>query len=79
MRWLSGILLAAVLSGFAFFLITGDFLGEGPILVNLGDGHGVHKGDLFVVGGWLIGMLAAGFLVAASPARSHSPERVPPR
>ncbi|WP_299954959.1 hypothetical protein [uncultured Modestobacter sp.] len=58
----------AVLTCFAFLLVTGRYADEGPVLVVLRPGRGVHRGDLFVIAGWLLGV-AAVLTAAASPGR----------
>jgi len=52
------LVVAGILSGFAFLLVTGDYSNDGPKLVELGRNQGVHLGDLFVVSGWAVGILA---------------------
>jgi hypothetical protein len=59
----------AVLTGFAFLLLTGRYLTDGPVLVRLGDGHGLHAGDLFVIAGWLAAMTALVLLTSRGPSR----------
>lgn len=50
--------LAGILSGFALLLVTGRYMNDGPTLVVLGPSRGVHLGDLLVLAGWAVGMLA---------------------
>jgi hypothetical protein len=66
------LVVGAVLTLFAFLLLTGRYITDGPILVRISERHGLHAGDLFIVGGWAVGM-AALFLLTTSrgPAR-HS-------
>lgn len=52
------LVVAAVLSGFAFLLITGKYTEEVKILFVLTPGHGVHAGDLFVAAGWAAAVVA---------------------
>ena len=52
------LVIAGILSGFAFLLVTGDYSNDGPTLVELGRNQGVHLGDLFVMSGWAVGILA---------------------
>jgi len=59
----------AVLTGFAFLLLTGRYLTDGPVLVRLGDGHGLHAGDLVVIAGWLVAMTALVLLTSRGPSR----------
>lgn len=58
LRWLCALLVGAVLSGFAFLLVTGRYINDGPVLVRLTATHGLHLGDLFVLAGWAVAMLA---------------------
>ena len=58
LRVTCGLTVAAVLSAFAVLLITGSYTDEGRVLFVLVPGHGVHVGDLFVMGAWTIGMVA---------------------
>ena len=51
-RWVGALLTAAVLSGFAFLLLTGDYIREGPVLVTLSESHGIHRGDVGIVAFW---------------------------
>jgi hypothetical protein len=69
LRWLSALLIAAVLSAFAVLLLTGQYLNEGPVLLRLSQTHGVHAGDLFVVLGWAAALLAVGGLLRAAGRR----------
>ncbi len=52
LRWFCAAVTAAVVSGFAFLLVTGRYISDGPTIAKLGGGHGVHLGDVFVVSGW---------------------------
>lgn len=58
MRWLYALVVGAVVSGFAFLLVTGEYTKDGPVVVRLLGNHGVHRGDLFVLAGWLLAVLA---------------------
>ena len=58
LRWLSALLVAAVLSAFAVLLLTGRYLADGPVLLRFGPEHGIHAGDLFVVLAWAVALLA---------------------
>jgi hypothetical protein len=51
-----------VVSGFAFLLLTGSYLNDGPVVLRLSANHGLHAGDLFVFLGWLAAMAALGWL-----------------
>ncbi len=68
-RRLSALLVAAVLSAFAVLLLTGRHLADGPVLLRLGNDHGVHAGDLLVVLGWAAAVLAVAGLVRAPGRR----------
>ncbi|MET0765872.1 MAG: hypothetical protein ABWY29_13485 [Blastococcus sp.] len=68
-RWLYVVVIGAVVSGFAFLLLTGQYINDGPVLVSLGHDHGLHEGDLFVVAGWLASMAALVALAASSRRR----------
>jgi hypothetical protein len=69
-RWLCVLLVGGVVSGFAFLLLSGRYINEGAVLVTVAPGHGLHKGDVFVIGGWAVSMLAL-LVLALMPAR-HS-------
>lgn len=71
LRLLCALVPAAVLSGFMFLLVTGDYINDGQVVVGLGGGHGVHEGDLFVVAGWLVSLLALTVLLARPRGRGH--------
>ena len=66
-RWLCALTTAGVLSGFSFLLITGEYINDGQVVVSLIGGHGVHEGDLFIVAGWLVALLALAALVPRPP------------
>ncbi len=69
LRWLSALVIAAVLSVFAVLLLTGQYLNEGPVLLRLVEDHGVHEGDLFVVLGWVAALSAVGGLLRSTGRR----------
>ena len=56
------------MSGFAFLLLTGRYINDGPVLVTLSSEHGLHEGDLFVIAGWAVSMVAL-FVLAAMPGK----------
>ena len=64
LRWLCALLVGAVLTGFTALLVTGRYINDGPVLVRLTATHGLHIGDLFVVAGWVVAMLAVTRLTA---------------
>jgi hypothetical protein len=71
LRWLFAIVIAGILSAFAVLLLTGKYLNDGPVLVALSEGHGIHKGDIFVVTGWAAALLSeAGLLVVGARSKS---------
>ena len=70
-RWLFAFLIGAVLSGFAFLLVTGEYIKEGPVVTTLSENHGVHAGDVLVIAGWAVSMLALLGLAAAPGRRAR--------
>jgi hypothetical protein len=68
MRWLCALVVGAVLTGFAFLLLTGRYLNDGGVVVSLGGGHGLHVGDFFVLAGWGSAMTAL-VVLARRPGR----------
>ena len=70
-RWLCALTAAGVLTGFAFLLVTGEYINDGAVVVQVTHNHGLHKGDVFVMAGWAVAMLAlAGLLVASRRRRA---------
>ncbi|MBN1091233.1 hypothetical protein JKP75_00655 [Blastococcus sp. TML/M2B] len=67
LRWLVAFIAAAVLTAFALLLLNGQYRVEGEVLVTLWDDHGIHRGDVLVAGGWLIGMIAVAVLALERP------------
>ena len=67
LRRLVGLIAAAVLSVFAALLLNGRYRAEGPVILTLSHTHGIHRGDLLIAGGWLIGIIAVVVLVADGP------------
>jgi hypothetical protein len=39
----------------------------GPVVLTLSRTHGVHRGDILVAGGWLVGVIAVLTLVVDRP------------
>jgi hypothetical protein len=72
LRWLSALVAASVLSGFAFLLVTGEYINDGQVVVFLIDEHGIHEGDLFVLAGWTVSLLALALLLGAPRPRDCS-------
>ena len=68
-RWLCLLVSGGVLSGFAFLLVTGEYVNEGPVVASVTQNHGLHAGDVFVVAGWAVGMLALVFLTVTPTRR----------
>ena len=71
LRWLLAIVIAGILSAFAVLLLTGEYVNDGPVLVALSEGHGIHKGDVFVVTGWAAALLSeVGLLLVGTRHKS---------
>jgi hypothetical protein len=69
-RWLLGLVVLGVMSCFALLLIHGRYVAEGPVLLSLATGHGVHEGDILILLGWLIAVVAQlALLLSRSPSR----------
>jgi hypothetical protein len=68
-RWLCVLVAGGVVTGFAFLLVTGSYINDGPVLLRLSANHGLHAGDLFVFLGWLVAMAALGWLALIGPRR----------
>lgn len=58
LRWLCALVSGAVLSAFALLLVTAEYEAEGPVVVEVTRTHGVHAGDLLVIGCWAVAVLA---------------------
>ena len=69
LRWLVGLVAAAVLSVFAALLLNGQYRVDGPVVMTLWGSHGIHRGDILVAGGWVIGMIAVAVLLLDGPRR----------
>jgi hypothetical protein len=67
-RWLYATVAEMVLSGFAFLLLTGRYFNEGRVVVILTRDHGLHSGDFFVLGGWVVA--TAALLALVLPRRA---------
>jgi hypothetical protein len=65
MRWMYALVAVGILSAFALLLLTGQYIEEGPVVASLTPDHGLHTGDLFVIGGWAVGVTALLQLVRA--------------
>ena len=68
-RRLSAFVVAGVLTVFVVLLLKGHYAGEGPVLLRLGEDRGIHVGDLVVVLGWSVALLAVLVLLRASSRR----------
>jgi hypothetical protein len=66
MRWFCALVVGGILSVFAFLLLTGHYLEEGPVIASVTADHGVHAGDVLVIAGWTVGVLALLLLVRTS-------------
>jgi hypothetical protein len=64
-------MVGAIVSGFAFLLLTGRYINDGEVVVALTANHGLHAGDLFVIAGWAVAMLAL-LILAALPGRPRT-------
>jgi hypothetical protein len=52
-----------VLTGFALLLVTGRYIADGPVVLRLSSGHGLHEGDLLVAAGWAVAVGAVVLLL----------------
>lgn len=68
-RWLCAAVVGAVLTGFAFLLITGEYVNEGPVVATVAQNRGLHVGDVFLLLGWLAAVGALAVLTAAAGRR----------
>jgi len=68
LRWLCALVVGTVVSGFAFLLVTGRYINDGPVVATVSRGHGLHEGDVFVIVGWAASMIAI-LVLAAMPRR----------
>ncbi len=67
LRWLFAIVIAGIVSAFAFLLLTGEYVNDGAVLVELSEDRGIHEGDVFVVTGWATALLCeAGLLLVGA-------------
>jgi hypothetical protein len=71
LRWLLALVAAAIVTVFAFLLVTGDYINEGSVVVSVSESHGVHEGDVFVVGGWAVAVLSQVGLLVATRSRGR--------
>ena len=57
-RWSCTLVIGAVLSAFALLLVTAEYETESPVVVEVTRTHGLHAGDLLVIGGWVVAVVA---------------------
>jgi hypothetical protein len=69
LRWLFALVVAGYLTVFAFLLVTGEYINDGPILISLTEDHGIHQGDVFITTGWVAAMLSEAGLLFTSRRR----------
>lgn len=65
-RWLCAAVVGVVVTGFAFLLLTGRYLNDGPVVATVQENRGIHAGDLFVALGWFAAVVALVVLTAAA-------------
>ena len=58
LRWLCALVTGGVLSAFALLLVTAEYETAGAVVVEVTRSHGLHAGDLLVVAGWAVAILA---------------------
>jgi hypothetical protein len=75
LRWLCALITGLVLTGFAFLLVTGDYINDGPVVASVTEDHGLHEGDLFVIAGWAVGDRRLGGGPAVPGSAAMSPDR----
>jgi len=66
LRWVYALVISAVSSGFAFLLVTGHYIDEGEVVTSFTPDHGLHEGDIFVLLGWAISIIAVLALTLSS-------------
>jgi hypothetical protein len=71
-RWFCVLVVGGVVSAFAFLLLNGQYSHDGPVVITVAPRHGLHEGDLFVIGGWAVSMLALLALAVISGRRNAS-------
>ncbi|MGY1661058.1 hypothetical protein ACI78Q_07540 [Geodermatophilus sp. SYSU D00705] len=73
LRLLFAIVVAGILTVFAFLLLTGEYINDGAVLVRLAEDHGIHRGDIFVVTGWAAALLSEIGLLITNGQRGRRP------
>ncbi|WP_157943957.1 hypothetical protein [Blastococcus atacamensis] len=68
-RWGCAAVVGLVLTGFAFLLITGEYVNDGPVVATVAQNRGLHVGDVFLLLGWLAALAALAVLTAAAGRR----------
>jgi hypothetical protein len=68
LRWVCALVSGAVVTGFALLLLNGEYRDEGPVLLSVTPDHGLHVGDFFVLGGWVVAVASLFLLVRIRPA-----------
>lgn len=60
-----GLVVGVITSVFAYLLVRGQYIREGPVVLLLSEerGWGIHRGDMLIAGGWLVAMIAIATLV----------------
>lgn len=75
LRWVCASVAASILSGFAFLLLTGQYSNDGPTVAEVTPGRGLHAGDVVVLAGWAVGMLAIALLLVPTSPRRRADRR----
>jgi hypothetical protein len=70
-RWACATVTALVVTVFAFLLLTGQYPNDGRVVVEVSRDHGLHQGDLFVIGAWAVAMIGL-LLLTAMPDRRRA-------
>ena len=65
LRWLYAVAVEAVLTLFAFLLLTGRYINDGPVVVSVTDDQGLHAGDFVIIAAWLVATAAVVLLVTS--------------
>ena len=64
-------MVGAVVTWFSLLLVTGHYIDEGPVLVELSSRHGVHTGDIVVAALWAVSILSL-FALTRLPATARA-------
>lgn len=72
LRAACALVVGVVLTGVTLLLLAAHYPEEGRVLVTVTPEHGVHIGDLFVVAGWAVAMLALLVLARGQSGRSRT-------